>query len=104
VPYNNFLLWGWSRRDGREAVGLGQVADQIDYVCQLAGDAAHAGIGSDFDGGFGLQSAPAGIDSIADLVKLAPLLLEKGYTEGDIRDILGGNWLSLLYRTLPQSA
>ena len=31
---------------------------QIDYICQLAGDPRHVGLGSDFDGGFGLQSVP----------------------------------------------
>jgi membrane dipeptidase len=103
VPFNNFLLWGWTPGDGREAVNLERVAAQIDFVCQLAGDAAHAGLGSDFDGGFGLQSVPAGIETIADLGKLAPLLSERGYTEADVTAILGGNWLSLLRRTLPQS-
>jgi membrane dipeptidase len=102
VPYNRFLVPGWAPEDGREAVTIDLLVAQIDYVCQLAGDARHAGIGSDFDGGFGLQSAPAGIDSIADLQKIAALLDEKGYTQQDIAAILGGNWLSLLQRALPQ--
>jgi membrane dipeptidase len=62
----------------------------------------HVGIGSDFDGGFGLQSVPAEIDSIADLRKLIPLLSQKGYTEADISAILGGNWLVYLQNTLPE--
>jgi membrane dipeptidase len=102
VPYNHFLVAAWSPEDGREAVPLDRLVAQIDYICQLAGDARHAGIGSDFDGGFGLQAVPAEIDTIADLQKLAPLLKEKGYTDNDIAAILGGNWLSLLHRTLPQ--
>jgi membrane dipeptidase len=104
VPYNRFLVAGWSPEDGREAVPLDRLVAQIDYICQLAGDARHAGIGSDFDGGFGLQSVPAGIDTIADLQKLVPLLREKGYTDNDIAAILGGNWLSLLQRTLPHQS
>jgi membrane dipeptidase len=100
VPYNRFLVAGWSPEDGREAVPLDWLVAQIDYICQLSGDARHAGIGSDFDGGFGLQSVPAGIDTIADLQNLVPLLREKGYTDNDIAAILGGNWLSLLHRTL----
>jgi len=48
------------------------VAEQADHICQLAGDAAHVGIGTDFDGGFGLQSTPRELDSIADLPKLLP--------------------------------
>ena len=103
VPFNNFLLWGWTPQHGREAVRLGHVVDQIDYVCQLAGDSSHVGLGTDFDGGFGLQSAPAELDTVADLQKLTPLLVEKGYTDEDVAAILGGNWLSLLRRNLPQS-
>jgi membrane dipeptidase len=104
VPFNNFLVWGWRPEDGRQLVTLKHLADQIDYVCQLAGDARHAGLGSDFDGGFGLQSVPVEIDTIADLHKLSPFLTEKGYTEEDVAAILGGNWLSLLQRSLPGSA
>jgi membrane dipeptidase len=104
VPFNSFLVWGWREQDGRPLVTLQHLADQIDYVCQQAGDARHAGLGSDFDGGFGLQSVPAEIDTIADLHKLAPFLDERGYTEEDIAAILAGNWLSLLQRSLPQSA
>ena len=100
-PFNKFLRWEWTPSDGRQAVPLELVVDHIDYVCQLAGDASHVGIGSDFDGGFGLQSVPEGIESIADLQKLEPILGEKGYGELDIAAILGTNWLSLLKRTLP---
>jgi membrane dipeptidase len=100
-PYNRFLQWGWTPSDGREAITLNLVIDHIDYVCQLAGSAGHVGIGSDFDGGFGLQSVPTEIDTIADLQKLVPLIREKGYTEEDIAAILGNNWLSILRQTLP---
>lgn len=103
VPYNKFLRWGWTRSAGRELVTLAEVAAQIDYVCQMAGDALHVGLGTDFDGGFGVQDAPQGIDTIADLQKLIPILAEKGYTEKDIAAILAGNWSSLLRKTLPKS-
>jgi membrane dipeptidase len=59
------------------------------------------GIGTDFDGGFGLQSVPVELDSVADLVKLKPILGEMGYSTTDITNILGENWLSLLGRVLP---
>jgi membrane dipeptidase len=103
VPYNSFLATGWRQGDRREAVPLDRVVAQIDYICQIAGDARHAGIGSDFDGGFGLQSAPDGIDTIADLQKLVPLLSRRGYSESDVAAILGENWLALLRRALPES-
>ena len=101
VPVNPFLLPGWKRGDRRELVSLSHVIAQIDHICQLAGDAHHVGLGTDFHGGFGLQSAPVEIDTIADLQKLIPLLSEKGYTENDIDAIMGQNWISLLHRSLP---
>ncbi len=102
VPFNGYLKTGWlAGKSQREEVGLETVVDHIDHICQLAGDALHAGIGSDFDGGFGLQSVPPEIDSVADLQKIRPLLLERGYTEEDASNILGGNWIARLRRDLP---
>ena len=102
VPLNNFLRVDWKESGGREAVTLDHLVAQIDYICQRAGNARHAGLGSDFDGGFGVQSVPTGLDTIADLPKIAPLLAQKGYTEEDIAAILGGNWLAHLQTTLPE--
>lgn len=103
VMYNAFLKAGWRKGDRREEVGLERIVAQIDYMCQMAGSAAHVGLGSDFDGGFGLQSIPHDLDTIADLQKLVPLLVEKGYTESDIAAILSGNMLTLLRRAMPES-
>jgi membrane dipeptidase len=103
VAFNNFLKAGWRTGSPRQEVTLQNLAEQIDYICQIAGDARHAGIGSDFDGGFGVQSSPTGVDTIADLQKLAPILAEKGYSNEDIALILGQNWLNLLKRTLPST-
>jgi membrane dipeptidase len=102
VPFNNFLRMDWKDSGGRQAVPLDMVAAQVDYICQRAGSARQVGLGSDFDGGFGLQSTPDGLDTIADLQKIAPLLIQKGYTEEDIAAILGGNWLAHLQSTLPE--
>ena len=103
VPLNSFLKTGWSHAKGspREEVPLDVVAAHMDHVCQLAGDAKHVGIGSDFDGGFGVQSVPPEIDTIADLQKLIPLLVARGYSEYDAANILGGNWLNFLEKNLP---
>jgi len=98
--YNAFLKPGWHRGDPREEVTMAHLVAQIDYICQMAGDALHVGLGSDFDGGLGLQSVPIGIDSVADLKKLAPFLAERGYSDDDCAAILGGNWIRLLRRIL----
>ncbi len=102
IPYNRFLVPGWTAKDGRQAVNLDHIIAQIDHICQIAGNAHHVGIGSDFDGGFGLQSVPAEIDTVADLQKLIPQLAQKGYTEEDIAIIMGQNWLKILKENLPE--
>lgn len=81
-----------------ERVGLESVADQIDYVCQLAGDARHAGIGSDLDGGFGREQSPRDLDTVADVSGLGALLRERGYAHTDVAAIMYGNWLRVLRR------
>lgn len=103
VPLNAFLKSGWVRKNGsrREEVPLDVLAAHIDHVCQLAGNSLHSGIGSDFDGGFGLQSVPPEIDTVADLHKLTPLLTARGYSETDVANILGLNWLHFLEKNLP---
>lgn len=104
VPFNTFLQAGWKRGDQRESVTLQHVAAQIDFICQMAGDSSHVGLGSDFDGGFGLQSTPVEIDTISDLQKLIPLLAKKGYTNTDITAILGENWIAHLQQQLPDNS
>ena len=103
IPLNSFLKVGWLRKNGsrREEVPLDALIAHIDHVCQIAGNSLHAGIGSDFDGGFGLQSIPPEIDSIADLQIIGTGLRARGYGESDIENILGGNWLRFLRRNLP---
>jgi membrane dipeptidase len=104
VPFNAYLKVGWSSsKNLRADVPLSLVADHIDHVCQIAGDALHVGIGSDFDGGFGVQSVPSEIDTIADLQNLVSLLQARGYSETDIANIFSGNWLGRLQRNLPAS-
>ncbi len=85
---------GWVRGAGdRSLVTLERVADHVDHVCQLAGNARHAALGSDLDGGFGTEQCPADIDSIADVQKLAPILASRGYSPADVAGIFHGNWL-----------
>jgi membrane dipeptidase len=103
VPFNSFLKDGWLLgKNARDEVSLDHLVNHIDHICQLAGDASHVGIGSDFDGGFGLESTPKEIDTIADLQKLVPLLLSRGYSDKDAAAVLGGTWIQYLHRSLPQ--
>jgi len=102
VFYNRFLRANHQRGEPKERVTLAHVAAHIDHICQVLGDAAHVGIGSDFDGGFGAEDIPAELDSAADLPALVPVLREMGYSDADIRGIMGENWVRLLRRALPE--
>ena len=68
---------------------LESLIDHFDHVAQVAG-IDHVGIGSDFDG-FALL--PAEISSAADLPKITAALLKRGYTEEQMKKLLGGNLL-----------
>lgn len=101
VLYNGFLQTGWTRADGKRAVTLPVVTAAIDHVCQITGSAAHVGIGSDFDGGWGAESAPEGIDTVDDLAQIGQALAERGFAPAQVEAVLGWNWLNLLRRGLP---
>jgi membrane dipeptidase len=75
---------------------LAQVVDHIDHVCHLAGNARHAAIGSDLDGGYGLEECPEDMDTIADLARIPDMLAARGYSAADIALISHGNWLRAL--------
>ncbi len=104
VPFNSFLIPDWRRNRGdrKDAADVGAIIRAIDYVCQRAGNARHAGIGSDFDGGFGAESTPAGIDTVADLAQVADGLRQAGYTPADVEAVMSGNWLRMLRQSLPR--
>lgn len=69
---------------------LSALIDHIDHIAKVAG-IDHVGLGSDFDGVSG--QTPQGIDSAADLPKITQALLDRGYSAGDIKKVLGGNLL-----------
>ena len=81
-------------------VSLAQAVDNIDHICQLAGNTDHVAIGTDLDGGFGTEQGPEDVDTIADLQRLPALLRDRAYEAADVDNILHGNWLRTLRRTL----
>src|SRR5271155_2037271 len=68
-----------------------RIIDHIDHVVKLVGP-DHVGLGSDFDG----ASMPEGMEDCSKLPKITEALLRKGYSEDDIRKILGGNTLRVM--------
>jgi membrane dipeptidase len=88
------LYPGWIRGEtSPELVPLEAMIDHIDRVCQLAGNARHAAIGTDLDGGFGKEQSPRDLDTIADLQRVPDMLRRRGYREADIEGIMHANWV-----------
>jgi membrane dipeptidase len=77
-------------------VTLHQMIDNIDHICQLAGNANHVGIGTDLDGAFGKEQSPSDIDTITDLQNIPHLLQKRGYTKNDIDSIMHQNFITFL--------
>ncbi len=94
----------FNRRDyfAREDISLEHVANHIDHVCQLAGNALHAAIGGDTDGQGGIAGAPIDVDSVTDYQKLGPILANRGYAEEDIANVLYRNWKRFYEQHLPE--
>ena len=69
------------------------IVDHIDHAVKVAG-IDHVGLGSDFDG----ATMPLGMDDVSKLPRLTDALLKRGYSEGDIEKILGGNFLRVMER------
>ncbi|MFZ2338875.1 MAG: dipeptidase [Bacteroidales bacterium] len=67
------------------------VADHIDHVVQVIG-IDHVGIGTDFDGGGGVE----GCMSVADMKNITIELLRRGYSRPDIAKIWGGNIMRVM--------
>ena len=68
---------------------LSLLLDHIDYIVKLVG-IDYVGLGSDFDG---IDSSPKGLDGVEDYPKITEGLLKRGYSEKDIKKILGENFL-----------
>ncbi len=100
VLYNRFLSNTWKRGDPKGDITLKVVADVIDHVCQVTGSAAHVGIGSDFDGGFGSEMIPLELDTVADLCAVGTVLSERGFSAADVQAVLSGNMLRKLRQAL----
>jgi membrane dipeptidase len=77
----------------RPRVSWARIVDHIDHVVKLVGP-THVGLGSDFDG----TRLPDGMDDVSMLPKITEALVRKGYSEEDIRGILGENVLRLMDR------
>jgi membrane dipeptidase len=68
-----------------------KIIEHIDHAVKVAG-VDHVGLGSDFDG----ANMPYGMEDATKLPKISDALLKKGYSERDVRKILGENTLRVM--------
>jgi membrane dipeptidase len=79
----------WRRANPMPRGTIALVADHVDHVVKVAG-IDHVGYGSDYDG---VTSLPVGLEDVSRFPYLTAELLRRGYSDGDVRKILGGNVL-----------
>jgi membrane dipeptidase len=68
----------------------------IDHVVKFVGP-DHIGIGSDWDG---ISAVPAGLEDMSKTPSLTARLLQRGYSERDVKKILGGNFLRVMRQVI----
>ena len=85
---------GYLNNDAK-AASVDDVVKHIDHAVKVAG-IDHVGIGSDFDGGGGVP----GCTGDNDMINITVKLIEKGYSEEDIRKIWGGNFFRVMNQVI----
>ncbi len=77
-------------------ITIDRLIDHIDHAVKIAG-IDHVGLGSDFDG---VSALPIGLEDVSKLPNITQKLVERGYTEEQIKKILGGNFLRVFRQVL----
>ena len=72
-----------------------EIVDHIDHMVSVAG-VVHVGLGSDFDG----ATMPEGMEDCTKVPLITNELIRRGYSEGDVRKILGENFMRVMEEVL----
>lgn len=84
-----YLVWLTKAMDEMESGTLEQVADHIDHIVKVAG-IDHVGYGADFGS---ITNHPKGLEDVSRYPYLTAELLRRGYTDDQVKKIIGGNLL-----------
>ena len=79
----------WAIKNPIDPGSVHIVLDHIDHIAKTAG-IDHVGLGSDFDG---IETVPAQLEDVSTYPVITQGLLDRGYSDDDVRKILGGNLL-----------
>ncbi len=94
-----YLVWLTNTMNAMESGTLGEVADHIDYLVKTAG-IDHVGYGADFGS---ITNHPKGLEDVSRYPYLTAELLRRGYTDAQVRKIVGENMLRVM-REVEQAA
>ena len=87
-----YLVWLDKAMTEMEPGTLAQVADHVDHIVKVAG-IDHVGYGADFGS---LSNHPTGLEDVSRYPYLTAELLRRGYTDGQTKNIIGGNLLRVM--------
>jgi membrane dipeptidase len=87
-----YLVWLDKAMTEMEPGTLAQVADHIDHIVKVAG-IDHVGYGADFGS---LSNHPTGLEDVSRYPYLTAELLRRGYTDSQVKNVIGGNFLRVM--------
>jgi len=95
-----YLVWLDKAMTEMEPGTLAQVADHIDHIVKVSG-IDHVGYGADFGS---LSNHPKGLEDVSRYPYLTAELLRRGYTDEQVKKIIGGNVLRVMRQVEEASA
>ncbi len=84
----------WDQANPRPPVPIGVVADHIEHIAHVAGH-DHVGIGGDLDG---VPFTAVGLEDVAGYPRLFAELIRRGWSDGNLAKLAGGNVLRVMRR------
>ena len=88
----NFIKPGIDRSNPDDRPTIDDLVAHIEHVRDVMGHARGVALGSDMDGGLTAYDLPRGIDSPADLHRIADALAARGWADDEIHGFAWGNW------------
>ncbi|MEQ9455469.1 MAG: membrane dipeptidase [Phycisphaeraceae bacterium] len=101
--HSPYLVPDFAPDTPRDRCSIEHAVDHLDHIAQITGSDRHVALGTDMDGGFGLEYTPTGIDRYAELPKLGALLETRGWSDEAINRLFAGNWHRFFASHLPAS-
>lgn len=85
----------WKSEHKMKAGTIHDVIDHIDHIVKVAG-VSHVGIGSDYDG---VSTLPTQLEDVSTYPLITQALMDRGYTDMQIKKIMGENLMRALRET-----